>query len=315
MNKLLLFRSFNNFYLENPDIIIFNNSTRQIFGLLYTYILSCSFQNMNSNSGSSIYINGQINILIECCLFENCSSIEKGGAIFFNSNSASCIINKNIASNCLIGSVSYDWTKGGQFSISTTSTGYKNEFLDNSVYKCSNNLDYTNCVSHFLSGGIIKLKNINSSNNYAGSGSSTGIYIYQSAELSFLNIINNYVSYHCCLGFQYGSGLVTFLNLINNTSPQYGIIHLSSTSISFNYCVCHSYSSKLFDLYSSSLSVSNSLIQFFTFSRGSGSTSNVSITIGITYQINIIKCNQIIISNRNLYLKSKSLLFLFILTI
>ena len=120
-NFILFLKLFLNKNIFNENIL-FNNITidgGQITNLLegnYSLFL-CSFKNLNSNCGSSIFLNSNnINLKIISTLFYYCNSFEKGGAIYLNCSKSNFLIEKSCSFKCFC----HKFESNGQFLFSTS---------------------------------------------------------------------------------------------------------------------------------------------------------------------------------------------------
>ena len=137
----MILQLLNNFYhffnfiinpinLNQEKVIILSEN----FYLLNSFFNS--FQSETSGSILNLIISSNINLLIESCLFSNCSSSSnKGGAICFDCISGSFVLFKVCGYYCDLGSSI--WTTGGIFSYSLTSNSKIHQCLLTTISKCS----------------------------------------------------------------------------------------------------------------------------------------------------------------------------------
>ena len=315
MLKIFLLNSFYEFFFLHPNLTIIFNSTRQEFGLDNTYISNCLFMDLFFISGSAIYILQDINLLIECSYFKNCLSIKNGGAIFYKSNLKSCILYKNIGNNCFITPTSFNWEIGGQFSSVTVSNSKKNENSFSSISLCGNSTISCGSASILMIGGSINLNNYNSTNNICDIYSSSMFKINNYSKIYFSNIINNLATFHGITSCYGGNQYVNHSNFINNSSPQYGIIHLTVGSNGFfENSIFQNNKGNTFDLFQSQLTILNSFFDSLTFSRGSATTSNIFYGYIQTYQLIFFRCfNHFTINRKQFITRKKIIQFLIFL--
>ena len=315
--KLLILNSFQDFFGYKENIKFFQKLNFKIENIFENiYISNCFFQNLYSITSSSIYIVNDLDLLIECCSFINCSSNLNGGSVCYSSISKNCIMININSINCFLISNQQDWTKGGHFSNIATSNLKKNEINESSIVESSNSLFNQNSGSLVFKYGLIKISKINSSNNIAFAFSSFIGYGGNSLNCFFSNIINNVATFHGVICFDSTSNVLNYYNnIINNSSPSYGIIHITQgSSVIYNSCIFHTYLNKLFDLFQSSLSIRDSLIETLSFNRGVAETINVSIGKFESYYLNFLTCNNLIFSKKN-FLLSSSKVFYFMFNI
>ena len=262
--------SFFEYFLINPNLIIYQNYSRQINFLTNSYITNCFFYSLNFLSGSGgaiFYKNILINLLIDNSHFENCSANNFGGAISFQCSTGGNLILDKVCSNSCYLQETY-WTDGGQFLYGSV---FKNGTLNLTSYSKSCPISKFNNKQEsilLLIGGIQKITQINSSYNlvYRFSG------IALNSNLNYIKFSNFYknnatwsgcIHYFTSIGYQY----LNFSNIIENnsessdTSNVNGVILGQTNSIiEINNCIFQNNRNKLLAADSGTIKVINSFI-------------------------------------------------------
>jgi len=203
---------------------------------------------MYSGDGGVIYVFGSFSMNVSCSMFYFCFA-KRGGAICFNSANSSLRI--VCANGCSAGS-----TFSGHFALIGATHGNKVEHI--SVSNCSH--DTQGYYSIWLQSGNQLIKNINSSSNNAYWGSGIGIITPSQFSSSYCTFSHNWVSDSTCMFFNLITGIISFVNVLNNNSPSMGVIQNSGGSPQMNYCIFDMNQNTLFYIYSGSLDISHSFI-------------------------------------------------------
>jgi len=237
----------------------------------------CSFSRsaLYSDSGGVIYINGgSLSLLASNLMFWNCSSSKWGGAIFFNSENST--LKMICANKCTCGN-SYS----GHFSYLKALNMNNNEYL--SLSYCSiSNIGYWTI---WMDSGNQRVDRTNISLNKAFWGSGIGVGTPSSFISSHCTISNNIAEESICIRFGSNSGVMSFSNIIYNTSPTIGIVYVDGGGVYImEYCIFDQNQEILFCLWSGSLSVSHSFISHL----GSFITSSTAVSTSLNNSIDII---------------------------
>ena len=214
--------NFYEFFNENYELNSCNINRITNFGTNF-YILYCIFQNFSIiGKGSTIFLNQfSTNFLIEYSSFYFCSSSDIGGAIFFETTlNGGFILNKICSYYCFTGISKY-----GQFFYSSLNNLNLNQINYLSISFCSPNHDIDRRDPFRQSGGNQKQFGINSSFNKAFYNNAF-VVIYSTKFESKFNTFSNNIgkNNHASLLFQSSNGFLNNSNIINSTSPTYGII-------------------------------------------------------------------------------------------
>jgi len=197
-------------------------------------------------------------------LFYNCSCSIQGGAIFFRSSYL--YLNMICASRCS--------SNQNHFALlySTTNNIY---FI--SVSKCASG--YNGQYSMNVQG--VSDPQFSNSNSSMNSGlEASGIRIDSSCTCYHCTFANNSVSQKNCIQFNSNSGTMYFINIIQNYSPNEGIIRVYGGSPKFHFCIFDMNLETLFYVAAGSIEVSHS---FINHNGITSSTNNNSLTKRQTY--------------------------------
>ena len=203
------------------------------------YILSCTFQDINSSiGGGAIQFstnNRNEQILVEKSVFDNChTNDERGGAIYVGYSSGSCVTHQCCASQCWS---KFTGTSRGQFIYTSLSdnNNHINQVKDCSIIRSSPPENSDSRGSLYLYQSIITVNIVNLSDN--------SCFQYPSAFLcpSFTSQLNEcYVSFSSiqnntgtrCIGLLGKSSscdnLMQCSNLIGNQVSDFGLIWTES---------------------------------------------------------------------------------------
>ena len=208
--------------------ITFYYQSTQITSLdLCSFITYCFFQNFNSQTIT--FVQSQTNVNIEKCVFSLCSSNSSGGAIYLNIKNLtlnSICANKCKSSGC------------GQFSYTVASLYHIYNFC--SFFECSSKLDIGAYCVLYPFNGFQQFFNINFTKNAASSYSLPEFHDYNSLDIKFNSIVNNYTPAYICIYFFTSNGPtnLNYSNFIGNNSPtKYGVIITYSPSVLISECI------------------------------------------------------------------------------
>ena len=212
-------------------------------------------------------------MLIESCLFYNCSSESNGGAIFFNcnENGASTII-KTCAYFCFSGSnVFID----GQFAYILTSNMKINYNSYLSISKCAPKDFYSLMRSPITNiNGNQSLSNFNSSFNNVFQRAAFNCVNSNGLIIQYSTFFSNKPTEWICLRFESGSSFRTLKksNIVNQSSPvNYGVVFNTDYNIVLvKNCVFYKNLHTLFFSFSGEIVVSNCYLDNFNFSQNWG---------------------------------------------
>lgn len=269
---------------DRQPMILSNECYNPVEGLGRSYVDSnvlirdCSFFRIGqiNDKGGVIFIqNGHYYMNISCSLFYYCISKDVGGAIFFESSSSflDMICAKSCKSN-----------QYGQFAdISATSVIIS--YL--SISNCSDST--VGYHSFRFVYGEQSLFHTNSSMNKAWITS--GIYFDDpnQVDCSWCSFSHNHVSdYSCILFYGTKSFSISYINVLNNNSPQKGVLHVRNGNFAINNGIYFQNSGTLFHSEDQkSLTLSNSYIDHIgTIAQGPVFTSiNNSFSYAPSYCI------------------------------
>ena len=246
------------------------------------YLLNCFFQRFNTfnHQGGILYFNNNnINSNIISTIFYKCFSEKEGGSIFFLSLNGKFNLNKI----CSFESISYLTSHFCQINSLNLNISYLS--LTN-----SNHLIGIRTMRFLYN--YQNLNNLNSSNNFHNH--ITGLWIHYPLKLNLIySTFFNSTSYDSiCLCIEGGNlNIISNINLINNKSPNLGIIFVWYEGIfNFTNCIFINNSINLFQIRTGSIFILNSFIKHYfnlTFIE----------TIYLNYQINFLNNNYFILTN------------------
>jgi len=226
-------------------------------------VFGCSFfrSSMFSGDGGIIYVLGDsFSMNVSQSVFFGCISYNKGGAIYFNSlNSA---MNLLCAQRC----------SASQYHFAYLRAKLKNHIEYLSISNCS--YVTSGYYSLWLQDGEQRMGLTNFSLNNANQVA--GIYVYSSKSFisSYCTISKNQAYEGICILFWYDSGKIRFNNIIDNTSPSWGVVYVRGGKPTIDYCVLLYNHDTLFCIWDGFLEISHSFIVL----TGSFSTSTEVLT-------------------------------------
>jgi len=249
-------------FLREQDFCLTNNCLYESIDNGRSYyqesvnISDCIFNRISffvGNGGIICVDGGSFVLCVSYSAFINCSSFNQGGGVFFNS--ASSYFKMVCAFRC-------------------ASLGSDDHF----AYLCSfqfNHVEHlSTAICSYESKGFYSIRlfkgmqlfhKTNSSSNKVYQVSGMGTWSPNQFSSIFCTFSNGHASNGLSICFYSNSGMMSFSNIINNTSPNYGNIHVSGFSgqkgsYSMEYCIFGNNHDTLFSVYYGSLGVSHSYI-------------------------------------------------------
>lgn len=253
-------------------------------------ILDCFFKRLSvlSESGGVICINGgSYNISVQFSTFYNCSSNQKGGAIFFVS--LNCNLRMICANKCYAGT-------NYHFSLLKASIDCQIDYI--SLSSCSYQTKGNSPMALEL--GNQFMDNCNDSMNNAVQVSGIEITNPTSFLANYCTFSINNASQYVCIWFWNNPGKIKYSNINNNNSPSgHGIIYSYGGFPKMQYCIFDSNQNTLFSTVSGLLEVSDCSISHIglIFTYTPVTTSNSSIDKKPTYQIEFFSSRYCIADN------------------
>ena len=172
------------------------------------YIKNFKFFNLFSSTyDGAIFIDSNINILIELSIFLNCTSLNRGGGIYLQT--LNCILDKVCGEKCFIKTSSIQ----GQFCFIKSSQRTETFYI--SVHHCPLDSLITRAYSFQLEYGRQIVRYLNSSNNFATAGSGMLNWYPETLEYSFNNFHKTNSSSHT-LYLCHGKTNFNFTNILKN---------------------------------------------------------------------------------------------------
>jgi len=240
-------------------------------------IINCFFLRHSEQNffGGVIYVSdGTYDIILESCMFANCSSSERGGAIYVNTQNFE--MQKVCANGCY-------------------ASNYQHfAFVESKKKNYIEYLSFSYCsprkigeVSVGLSLGNQIFDNVNCSMNNAQRISGLSSFSSNSLSSSGSTFVSNSVSSGTIVQSSQKPGTITFANFINNFSPSYGIITVVDYgSLSLMYCIFKQNQKDLFCISIGSIEVSDSFISHAGYTT---LTRNNSLTDYPSYEMKYYK--------------------------
>ena len=294
----LILKKFSFFLNNNYDIKSLKNIKLIINSGNYLIHYSI-FQHLSDFQGGSISISN-INsyLLCENSIFENCSSLNKGGAIYLN------IYKSFFYKIC----ASYCFTLNnfeGQFTYQNNQIETTFQLL-NTLYCSSKRLSSGHISAFYIYNSKLNLTQNNISKSISYYYSTFYFYLtLQNSKYSFLNIINNNAQSNCIV-FNSGYHHLTNSNLINNTHDVFSnaILYNYDNAVTImDYCYLILNSKSVFERISGIFNVNYCYSDDYSFSTGrSPSFSN---TILLSNSISFYNLNWDICNKFNLFTNQK----------
>ena len=231
-NKIFIHSHFNDFYpflyVETQKCL---NKWVDLIPLAF-FVFNCNFLNSIElkENGGIIYSNKKgIYMVIESCLFHNCSvnDINQGGAIYFYGKSS--VIYKTCCSKC--------FAKNYLFGILNSDFNEINNLLYCSITSLNSTIG--SCPIS-LSSGNLTIKNLNNSNNHLISISSLRISNPNSLNFRYSNIVNNYCISQTSILFLsgYNDCEIFYCNIIKNFCEKSNVISIEYLNPNYNFIQC-----------------------------------------------------------------------------
>jgi len=233
---------------------------------------------------------GAITMMVESCMFYNCSSGHCGGAVFFECTNGQCAVVSTCFSRCYV-----DGVNDGQSVYLYSGSTSKNLIEFVSTYQCSPDTLLLRRSSIFTKHGAQTIKSINSSWNIAEIYSCIYCYNPTSLNISFSTFFKNTAIDYSAIYIYYGATpLMMYCNFIGNNSPSstlYGCIHrqVGSTIFYISYSIFQENLNILFSSTAVYISVTNSWIQHQgtrnsgSFTPASSTTSTLTQTMNLSH--------------------------------
>jgi len=235
-----------------------------VFGCFFS-----RFSTFSGNGGVIFFETEAVSMNLYYSMFFNCSVTSKGGAIYFISEK--CNVSRVCSNKCSANTY--------QFAIFGATNSNMIEYV--SITSCSTLQD--GYESFRVYKGTQSIKSINSSRNKVIWVSSM---VFSDGSSSFIfqsTFVNNSSSDCYCIYSSAISGIVRYINLIQNNSPsRYGVITVWSGSAEYMYCIFLNNTNRLFYINSGSISFLNSFLYHLD-SFGSASTLNNSVVLTETF--------------------------------
>ena len=225
----IIFASFSTFisnYNKNAtNITEYQKITQRDIDYYGFHLINSVFSDLLNNYGyqnnvfadSAIYFKSAraIDLLIELCIFNNCST---GGILFDCSLRGSCILKKVCAFKCSTDSLV---STNGQFTYQACASSKKNHLIMVSINFCPGEYIGTKYSPAYLIYGQQLLTHSNISNNRVYQISAITIYLPHSFNSTMSTIVDNIPTHSICLYVYQGNCMKNFffLNIIRNSSP------------------------------------------------------------------------------------------------
>ena len=312
--NFLIHNSYSDYFTGTYTSYIGYNSIK-ITGLTHFWVYLSKFYSL-SNHAIYIYTSGttRAHLVVEICLFHNCYSTYRGGAIYYAVDNGGSVLNKVCGTNCYSTEATY-W---GQFSRICTINDNKNYcFLSTFAYNFG--FSGSRIGSLIFWGGIQQIYNINSSYHYLSRISGFSSYLPYSLDFKYCTIVNNHVLSDTCMQIDGGTNLhyISYSNFGNNsqTSTSNGILSILTKKTYLSYCSFYLNSIYLFHCSSSNLlEISSCNIDISNFRTSGALVLSTIITYSIypqTYLSNLFCMNLIFTKIIKINLLPKILIFHF----
>ena len=184
-------------------------------------------------------------LVIEYCIFSDCGTSNRGGAVFFSCTKGGIALNRVCGYNVNCQTTGLD--TGGIFSFTSTEATQINVFDYVSVAKSYCNQFQTLCAHY----GNQAFTSLNSSNNIVRQYS--GFYSYHANVITqFSTIFSNSANDYISIGYRYNEGNNIFqqCNVVSNNSPKgYAVFYTGgSTTTEVSFCTFYNNLNTLFIL-------------------------------------------------------------------
>ena len=231
-NPILPDNSYDRYYSNPITIFLINQPNRQTGTFPHFVVGFSTFINLKTYGSKNIGSGGAISIydtntelLLESCLFNLCTCLFYGGAIYFNCNTTGSIV---IEKTCGISCTSQHL---GHFIYSITYNEKINTMNLVTISSCSTDFSIGS-ASIYLNQGDQWIRSLNSSLNKAKEQS--GIYSIKPKTISFAftTFLNDTSSIRSCIFIYQGMTMneMQYCNIIGNECPITGSIFLQTDS-------------------------------------------------------------------------------------
>ena len=256
-----MFFIFHSLLKECFDTRFFNTSLRGYENINGIFIIfNCFFMRMNYfyDIGGVIYsLDNELNLTLNECNFYKCSAKQFGCIFIKNSLGATVQQNKICASMCsaLLG-FQYGYV------LSTNNIETQNSFILSSII---NSFFDESGYTLQLTNGYQTISNYNSSKNLASHATCLRLSSGKFSKVIHSNFHSNHIKLHIIIDFEiYLNHLLTLSNIINNTSPTWGIITtMANGYVTVDHCIFFQNNNILFYIYSGGISVQNCILNHF----------------------------------------------------
>jgi len=200
------------------------------------------------NGGVISISGGHYSVRVSRSIFSNCSSIQNGGAIFYNDDS-NIYLSKVCAFKCS--------AFHGLFSFQQTNNQISLQWI--SLSNCENRINGYGITK--IIGGYQTIENSNCSMNIANYVSSVDIKSPSNHNCRFSTISNNHAISGICITFSDGSGNHEHTNIFHNNGPNYGVVYIEEGArVVIQESIFDYNTNILFYIYSGFLNLMNSVI-------------------------------------------------------
>jgi len=189
-------------------------------------IYDCFFTRHTSFSGEGgvIFVEGSYNSVIYNSMFYHISCGFDGGSVFLDCEKSNM---NRVCAHCSTAAKSY------HFAFISASQINRIEFL--SISLCANSTHGSQSFSLYY--GSQKLLNSNSSMNNAVDISGCCVMIPTDFKGIFCTFSNNNVSSHSILSLSRNTGVLSFINIVENSCPSLGVVYQFSGYYTLESCV------------------------------------------------------------------------------
>jgi len=285
--------------IPSDSLTTSQNSYSAVVGNVLT-IEKCNFfrNNVYNKPGSivSIEVTSIVHMNINYCTFLKCfsyggSSYVGGGAIQFKCSSGSAFLSCNYANECY--NTKYEAYIPGQFAYLLCSDSRTCEVVFQSIVLCGPYSGIQVFAPLFYHYGTQICENTNFSRNYVKRMSSVWFHSFSSVKCKRCTMERGDSIDSQSIEVQ-GSNTATlsYLNVLNNISPNNGVVRLYSGGLQMQYSVFYGNQGTLFYRYAGTFTVSNSYISHLATKYGSAQYSNSQNVFALTSSLdNYYDCN------------------------
>jgi len=269
-----------------------SSSARAFEGIIGSVVVkdSCFVRSQTyTGQGGVMFLTGSVGLIIENTMFYMCLSTKEGGALYVSVSTGYSIQLRLLCSNKC-----YSTGAWFHFGYLATASDHLYSFITITGSAPSSNSFY---YPFRIEGGNQTISNMNSTKNYAYAHTGYGVTNPIYGKTSFVSIYSNTAQHSIAVLFYGSSSLVTmsFINVLSNNSPNYGVIHLANgAKYHMQNSVFYGNLHYLFDhLAGTSIKVSNSFISHSSnVQRGKGTfdfSSFVSYSLQTSIPITLFK--------------------------